>query len=94
MPNTTEEDSTNEPEQQLPAAVISSEPKHQLAVERKAFLDKRLTMKGYSLKVWATKAGVATSTVSCYRNSKTNPQFSTLCKLARALGISIEEMPR
>jgi transcriptional regulator with XRE-family HTH domain len=71
-----------------------SKSEKQLAAERKAFLDKRLKTKGFSLRVWATQAGVALSTVGCYRSGKTNPHPSTLWKLAQALGISIEEMPR
>jgi transcriptional regulator with XRE-family HTH domain len=69
-------------------------PEKQSAVERKAFLDNQIKIKGYSLRVWATQAGVALSTVRHYRSGKTNPHPSTLWKLARALGISIEEMPK
>jgi transcriptional regulator with XRE-family HTH domain len=76
------------------AVVNSKKPEKQVAAERKSFLDKRLKIKGYSLRVWATQAGVAVSTVRCYRSGKTNPHPSTLWKLARALGISIEQMPR
>jgi lambda repressor-like predicted transcriptional regulator len=94
-PNAGEAISTNESEQQLPAGVVSSDkPRKELAAERKAFLDKRLKIKGYSLRVLATQAGVARYTVRCYRSGKTNPHPTTLWKLAQALGISIEEMPR
>ena len=87
--------SINESEQQLPAGVVSSDkPEKRLPAERKAFLDKRLKIKGCSLRVWANQAGVGLSTVTCYRSGKTHPHPSTLWKLARALGISIEEMPR
>ena len=85
----------SESDQQLPAAVVSSASlEKQSAAERKAFLDKRLKINGQSLRAWAKQAGVAVSTVAAYRSGKTNPHPSTLWKLAHALGISIEEMPR
>ena len=94
-PNAGEAIPTSESDQQLRAEAVSSDkPEKQLAADRKAFLDKRLKAKGYSLRVWATRAGVAVSAVRCYRSGKTNPHPSTLWKLARALDISIEQMPR
>jgi len=94
-PNPAEAIPTNESDQQLPVAAVTSESLvKQFAAELKALLDERRKMKGYSLKVWAKRAGVAISTVRSYRNGKTNPHASTLWKLAHALDVSIEEMPR
>lgn len=85
---------TSESHQQPPVAVVGSENLQKKLGARKAFLDKRRKTKGYSLKDWAKQAGVAVSTVRGYWSGKTNPHPSTLWKLAQALGISIEEMPR
>jgi len=86
---------TNASDQHLPSLVdVTEKVEKQRAAERKAFLTKRLKIKGYSLRAWADQAGVAVYTVRCYWNGKTNPHPSTLWKLARALGISIEKMPR
>jgi DNA-binding Xre family transcriptional regulator len=62
--------------------------------ERKVALDALLRAKGFSLSSWASKAGVDRHAVSRYRNGKGKPHPSTLWKLANALDVSIDELPK
>lgn len=46
--------------------------------------------KGVSLKEFSDKMGIAVSTASMYENSKREPDFDTLRKMARFLDVSVD----
>ncbi|MFZ0321433.1 MAG: hypothetical protein WAL56_20080 [Candidatus Sulfotelmatobacter sp.] len=60
---------------------------------RKAFVDPILAEKGWSILDWAKDANVDHATAMDYWQGKTKPYASTRKKLARALGIKIEQLP-
>lgn len=46
--------------------------------------------KGVNLKEFSDKLGIAVSTASMYENSKREPDFDTLRKMARFLDVSVD----
>jgi hypothetical protein len=60
---------------------------------RKEVLEPLLAEKGLSVHDWATRAGVDWHTADDYLNGKTNPYPDTRGKLARALGVKVEDLP-
>jgi lambda repressor-like predicted transcriptional regulator len=61
---------------------------------RAAFVTSILESKGWSILDWANESGVSPATAHDYLANKTNPYRSTRLKLAKSLGISIQELPR
>jgi hypothetical protein len=75
--------------------VESSKPKSERAEEqRKAFVDPLLDAKGWSILDWANEADVAYHTAADYLAGKKNPFRSTRVKLAKALGIPVNSLPK
>lgn len=64
------------------------------AMGRRTFIMPLLAEKGWSVFDWATEAEVSHATAMDYLNNKTKPHPSSLRKLAKALGISVEAMPK
>jgi len=62
--------------------------------QRGAFLKPILDQKGFSVHDWARQADVDFHTANDYLNGKTNPYKSTRRKLADAIGLKVEELPR
>jgi len=87
---------TTEQEQHNPlrSEVGGNRRRKEPAGERKVALDALLLAKGFSLSDWASKAGVDRHAVSRYRNGKSKPHPSTLWKLANALDLSIDKLPK
>jgi hypothetical protein len=71
----------------------AAEPKT-VGQRRKAFVDPLLENNGWSILDWANNAEVAHATAMDYLQGKTNPYRSTRKKLATALGISAERLPK
>jgi len=61
---------------------------------RKAVVEPILEEKGWSILDWANEANVAHATTMDYLQGKTKPYRSTRLKLAKALGVPIEKLPR
>jgi len=53
-----------------------------------------LDQKGWSILDWATEANVAPHTATDYIAGKTSPYPSTRKKLATALGVTIQQLPK
>jgi lambda repressor-like predicted transcriptional regulator len=94
---------------QMQAQTLAGEPKGQidpapeppprpapLATEspRRAFIEHHLEAKGWSVLDWANEAEVAHATAMDFLHGKTYPYRSTRLKLAKALGVPVEELPR
>lgn len=60
---------------------------------RKQFVEAILTEKGWSILDWSNEAGVAYHTAADYLSGVKNPYRSTRVKLARALGVSPNQLP-
>lgn len=61
---------------------------------RLAFILPLLEKRGWSILDWATEAEVTHATAMDYLQDKTKPHRSTRLKLAKGLGISIQELPK
>jgi lambda repressor-like predicted transcriptional regulator len=61
---------------------------------RQAFVFPLLEQRGWSLLKWADEALVSHDTVIDYLANRTKPYRSTRLKLAKALGISVQQLPR
>lgn len=72
---------------------VASGPK-QPSPTRAAFLDPILAAKGWSILDWANEARVAYHTARDYHDGTKTPYASTRLKLATALGVPIEKLPR
>jgi hypothetical protein len=68
------------------------EPKD-LAKKRKQYIEPILTDKGWSILDWANEANVAYHTAADYLTGSKNPYRSTRVKLARALGVTANQLP-
>jgi lambda repressor-like predicted transcriptional regulator len=62
--------------------------------DRRKIVDPILNRKGWSVLDWANEANVSHATAMDYLDNKTTPYRSTLLKLAQALGVTVEELPR
>jgi hypothetical protein len=62
--------------------------------ERRKFVESLLDAKGWSVLDWANAAHVAHATAMDYLDLKTNPYSSTRLKLAKALGIPLDQLPQ
>lgn len=76
------------------AALQPSPEKQKPLNARQLSIFPRLDEKGWSPLRWAAEADVAHDTVIDYLANKTRPHRKTRVKLARALGISVQELPR
>lgn len=65
-----------------------------IPVTRRSFVQKILDEKGWSILDWANEAEVAHATAMDYLQDKTTPYRSTRLKLANALGVAVEELPK
>jgi hypothetical protein len=74
-----------------PAALPSAKERANI---RQAFVTPRLEKKGWSPLDWANHATVDFHTANDYLNGTTKPYNSTRSKLANALGVDIEKLPR
>ena len=70
-----------------------SEPQDE-AKSRSAFIQPLLEKRGWSILDWATEAEVSHATTQDYLSGKTKPYPSTRLKLAKALGLSVQQLPR
>jgi ribosome-binding protein aMBF1 (putative translation factor) len=61
---------------------------------RKEAVRKILEQKGWSVLDWANAAGVSHATAMDYLQGKTAPYKSSRLKLARALGITVDQLPK
>lgn len=79
----------------VPHAPAPEPPKTQAAPKpsRKEVVIPLLEAKGWSVLDWANEAGVAYHTASDYLSGSKNPFRSTRVKLAKALGISVNQLP-
>ncbi len=77
-----------------PASPESSQPQPKKALSRREFVAPLLDAKGWSPLDWALEAQVAPATANDYLDDKTNPYRSTRLKLAKALGVPVEQLPK
>ncbi len=76
-----------------PEAETQPEQPKDIAKARKAFIEPLLTEKGWSILDWALEAGVAYHTAADYLSGEKDPYRSTRVKLAKALGVSPNQLP-
>jgi lambda repressor-like predicted transcriptional regulator len=76
------------------AAEHAAQTKTQVLNARQAFVNPRLTEKGWSILDWANDSDVAYHTAADYLSGLKRPYPSTRLKLAKSLGISIQQLPR
>jgi len=69
-------------------------PTTRLADTRRAYVLPLLEEKGWSILEWATEAEVAYHTTADFLAGKTNPYRSSRLKMARALGVTVQQLPR
>ncbi len=62
-------------------------------MSRRAFIEPLLKAKGWSILDWANEADVSHATAMDYLKGKTSPYRSTRLKLAKALDISVDQLP-
>jgi lambda repressor-like predicted transcriptional regulator len=77
----------------MPSPVKSENDKTALN-SRQAFVLPLLDAKGWSLFSWALAAKLAPDTVSDYLANKTRPYAKTRVKMAKALNIPVQQLPR
>jgi lambda repressor-like predicted transcriptional regulator len=70
------------------------EPIREKESSRRAFIIPLLDAKGWSILEWAIEAGVVHATAIDYLDNKTAPYRSTRLKLAKALGLPVEQLPK
>jgi hypothetical protein len=62
--------------------------------ERKTFVMRILDRKGWSILDWANEANLDFHTVNDYLKGKTKPYRSTRKKMAEALGVTVDDLPK
>jgi len=72
----------------------SAKPTKPEPQSRRGYVTPLLDAKGWSPLDWALEAIVAPATVNDYLDDKTNPYRSTRLKLAKALGVPVEQLPK
>jgi len=79
-----------------PPAFTSTDPTESTPAThpRKIFVDPILEEKGWSVLDWANEAEVAYHTAADYLAGKTTPYSSSRLKLAKALNVSIQRLPK
>ncbi len=65
-----------------------------IATQRKAVVEPILETKGWSVLDWATQSDVAYHTAADYLAGKTHPYRSSRAKMAKSLGLSVQQLPR
>lgn len=78
----------------LPTQPNSSPPAEKPRNVRREFVDPLLQERGWSLLDWATEANVAYHTVADYLTGKTKPYRDTRLKMAKSLGVSVQQLPK
>jgi lambda repressor-like predicted transcriptional regulator len=82
----------------VPSAEDSQEPEgtqREQQSGRKDFVIPLLEAKGWSILDWANEAGVAHATAHDYLDGKTKKSYaSTRLKLAKALGVPVDKLPK
>jgi len=73
--------------------ITQAEQPKDLAKARRAFVEPILTEKGWSILDWANEAEVAYHTAADYLSGCKSPYRSTRAKLAKALGVSANQLP-
>jgi len=73
-----------------PPPLLPAEP----LPSRRACVEPILAAKGWSILDWATEAEVSHATAIDYLHGKTKPYPSTRRKLAKALGLTVQQLPR
>ena len=66
----------------------------QVPQTRKEFVQKILEQKGWSILDWANEADVSHATAMDYLQGKRTPYRSTRLKLAKALDVSVSDLPK
>lgn len=61
---------------------------------REAFVIPLLERRGWSILDWANEANVSPATAQDYLAGKTKPYRNTRVKLAKGLGVSVQQLPR
>jgi lambda repressor-like predicted transcriptional regulator len=61
---------------------------------RRAFVMPLLEAKGWSILDWANEAGVSHATAMDYLQDRTKPYRSSRLKLAKVLGVPVEQLPK
>lgn len=87
------------PEQQPSASVMNSDSEDKpepesIASKRKAAIEPILEEKGWSVLDWATESEVAYHTAADFLAGRTRAYRSTRVKLAKSIGLSIQQFPR
>jgi hypothetical protein len=77
-----------------PASPEPSQTQPKKALSRREFVAPLLDAKGWSPLDWALEAQVAPATANDYLDDKTNPYRSTRLKLAKALDVPVEQLPK
>ena len=70
-------------------AFIYTERNHNMSWQT---VDRILKNKHWSLSKLSNKSGINYQTIRNYRYLKTEPTFKTMCKIADALGVSLDEL--
>jgi ribosome-binding protein aMBF1 (putative translation factor) len=65
-----------------------------IPMTRREFVQKILEEKGWSILDWANEAEVSHATAMDYIQEKTRPYRSTRLKLAKALGVPVDQLPK
>jgi lambda repressor-like predicted transcriptional regulator len=76
------------------AAVPEPVEQHPKQNAREAFVLPILETKGWSILDWSNEAEVAYHTAADYLEGKTRPYRSSRLKMAKALGITVQQLPR
>jgi lambda repressor-like predicted transcriptional regulator len=71
-----------------------SRPEPTKKISRREFVEPLLDAKGWSVLEWAVEANVDKATANDYLDNKTSPYRSTRLKLAKALGVPVEQLPK
>jgi lambda repressor-like predicted transcriptional regulator len=77
-----------------PTSAEPSQAESKKKLSRREFVTPLLKAKGWSPLDWALEATVAPATANDYLANKTNPYRSTRLKLAKALGVPVEQLPK
>lgn len=83
--------------QQPPALSPNADPRAAVEPkqnEREKFVLPILDAKGWSILKWATEANVTKDTATDYLANRTKPYRSTRLKLAKALNVPVQQLPR
>ena len=75
-------------------AQTTPEAKPPEIISRQAFVTPLLEAKGWSILDWATEAEVSHATAIDYLQGKRTPYRSTRLKLAKALNVSVDQLPK